>query len=403
MKKGIVAILLVLLMVLPFTAMAEGEVFSTVKVHFDAGEIPTVIEDDATLNLYDESGATLLDTKTISVKRGTRYYETTFNVPAYAIGTKFTLSLANENESLVFCGAEGSTHTLETFSYPDENGALINQTSFYMAYKPAFNKEAVIKVRGNDKTLYYHCLTDNEVYVTTDLLDVLGIKCTKNFEAEKPYFTLTSYKKGYSATFYLNDVYAVIGNEALNLDIPSFEINGSPFVPLSKVATYFACNYSLESEDEYTRVISLTASAYSENYQKEEYVNSRDITSRTDYLIWVSKSNFEVSLFKGSNKNWTLVKSVPCAIGAPNTPTVEGSFEYHQYQTRWTYSNYYCGPIMRFYRGYAIHSTLIKYNGVPYDNRVGVKISHGCVRLRPEDINWLSTVTPLYTRVLVTK
>ena len=403
MKKFIGAVLLILLLALSLSVMAEGEALTTVKVHFDAGEIPTVIEDAAIFNLYDENGANLLDTKTISIKRGTRYYEAEFTVPAYEIGTKFTLSLANENETLVFCDNEASTHTLETFSYPDENGALIYQTSFYMNYKPAFNKEAIIKVRGTDNTLYYHCLTDNEVYVTTDLLDVLGIKCTKYADAEKPYFTLTTYNKNYSAAFYMNDIYAVIGNEALNLDIPSFEINGYPFVPLSKVATYFACNYAVESEDEYSRVITLTASAYSENYQKEAYINGRDITSRTDYLIWVSKSDYEVNLFKGSKNNWTLVKSLPCAIGAPNTPTVEGLFEYHQYQPRWTYANYYCGPIMRFYRGYALHSTLIKYDGTPYDNRVGVKISHGCLRLRPEDIKWLSTVTPLYTRVLVTK
>ncbi len=403
MKKIIGAVLLVLIFALPFSVLAEGEAQTTVKVHFDAGEIPTAIEDDAVFNLYDESGANLLDTQSISVKRGTRYYEALFNVPAYEIGTKFTLSLIGENESLVFCETEGNTHTLETFSYPDENGVLKNQTSFYMEYKPEFNKEAIIKVKGSDKTLYYHCLTDSEVYVTSDLLDALGIKCTKNSDGEKPYFTLTTYNKNYSATFYLNDIYAVIGNEALNLDIPSFEINGYPFVPLSKVATYFACNYNVESEDEYSRVITLTSSAYSENYQKEAYVNGRDITSRTDYLIWVSKSDFEVNLFKGSKNNWTLVKTLPCAIGAPNTPTVEGLFEYHQYQPRWTYANYYCGPIMRFYKGYALHSTLIKYDGTPYDDRVGVKISHGCLRLRPEDIKWLASVTPMYTRVLVTK
>ena len=57
---------------------------------------------------------------------------------------------------------------------------------------------------------------------------------------------------------------------------------------------------------------------------------------------------------------------------------------------------------MRFYKGYALHSTLIRYNGTPYDNRVGVKISHGCVRIRPEGINWLVQNIPLYSRVLVT-
>ena len=57
---------------------------------------------------------------------------------------------------------------------------------------------------------------------------------------------------------------------------------------------------------------------------------------------------------------------------------------------------------MRFNGGYAIHSTLLYPNGTPKDNRVGVKISHGCIRLRPDDINWMFYYVPLKTTIHIT-
>ena len=57
---------------------------------------------------------------------------------------------------------------------------------------------------------------------------------------------------------------------------------------------------------------------------------------------------------------------------------------------------------MRFYNGYALHSTLYNYNGTLYDNRVGMKLSHGCIRLHPEDINYLVATVPFKTKIVIT-
>lgn len=134
----------------------------------------------------------------------------------------------------------------------------------------------------------------------------------------------------------------------------------------------------------------------------EDVVNGNRIWSDTDYLVWVSKSNFTVSVFLRDNGAWRCIKYFPCSIGAPNTPTVTGQFRYYQYQTRWQYSGYYVGPIMRFYGGYAIHSTLLNNNGTDRDGRTGKMISHGCVRVRPENMNWLTYYVPLGTKIYVT-
>ena len=69
----------------------------------------------------------------------------------------------------------------------------------------------------------------------------------------------------------------------------------------------------------------------------------------------------------------------------------------------WPYANYYCGPVMIFYGGYALHSTLLKYDGTPYNNSVGVKISLGCIRCQPRYINWMASTVPMYSKVYITE
>ena len=98
---------------------------------------------------------------------------------------------------------------------------------------------------------------------------------------------------------------------------------------------------------------------------------------------------------------WKLIHENPCAIGAPGTPTVTGSFEY-QYRTQWNYNGYYVGPCLVFYRGYALHSVLLRYNNTEYDGRTGVKISHGCVRMKKADIDLIASKIPVGTRIYIT-
>lgn len=134
----------------------------------------------------------------------------------------------------------------------------------------------------------------------------------------------------------------------------------------------------------------------------ENKVNSNRIWSDTDYLIWVSKKNYKVSIYLRENDEWDCIKVVPCSIGAPDSPTIIGQYKYHQYQNKWQYDGYYVGPIMRFYGGYAIHSTLVNNDGTDRDGRVGKMISHGCVRVRPDDIRWLTDYVPIGTKIYIT-
>lgn len=154
-------------------------------------------------------------------------------------------------------------------------------------------------------------------------------------------------------------------------------------------------------DDYYSLTIDMTGSQLVKNYLNSAPVNKWGITSSTNYLVWVSKSEYKVRLYEGSQYKWKLIREAPCAIGAPGTPTVTGSFEY-QYKTRWDYGTYYVGPCLVFYRGYALHSVLLYQNGTEYDGRTGVQISHGCIRLKKADIDFIANTIPLKTRIYIT-
>lgn len=399
--KIIAVLMMAAVFAFPASAEENAEIFNTVKVYFKQEDIPTIVENKVEFYLYDEAGANLLDKKEHLLKRGEKAFEIEFSVPDYVIGTKFKFAVSDGVKNTYHDGAYSKEHILETYSMPDENGIQQYYTSFYMDLSCYWNKEAIIKIPGNGKVTYYHCLTADEVYVTLDLLAELDIKYQPHFDAEKPYFILYT-DKDHSAYFYMNDIFASFGYQGENLSIPTFEISGMPYVPLSRVAAYFACNYSVVEENDKYREISLTKSAYSPKRAREEAVNVKNISSKTDYMIWVSKKDFEVNVFCGNKNAWNLVSTFPCSIGKVSTPTVEGQFEYYQYHSKWLYDKYYCGPVMRFYNGYAFHSYLIKYDGTPYDSRLGFQISAGCVRMHPDDIKWMTENIPLYTRILIT-
>jgi len=109
-----------------------------------------------------------------------------------------------------------------------------------------------------------------------------------------------------------------------------------------------------------------------------------------------------VRVYTGSKGRWEEVASFPCAIGAPGSPTITGSYEYQYRMDGWYYDGYYVGPCLVFHGNYALHSTLLRYNNTPYDDRTGVMISHGCIRLRKPDIDWIAARLPLKSRVYIT-
>ena len=196
---------------------------------------------------------------------------------------------------------------------------------------------------------------------------------------------------------------AMQNGETAELPVAPFLVGETVYAPMRFVSE--GLGFTVETKDN-GKILSVYADVpHRKTAAKsaEEYVNSAGLTSQTPYLIWVNKSQYTVYTFLRENGRWNLVYSCPCSIGTSATPTVTGTFKYFSREARWTYEKFYVGPIMRFYGGYAIHSTLLNYDGTDYNATVGKKLSHGCVRVRPDDINWLVCYVPLKTTVHVTE
>lgn len=133
---------------------------------------------------------------------------------------------------------------------------------------------------------------------------------------------------------------------------------------------------------------------------KEGFVDLCNYNSKTDYLIWVSRYTQKVMVFQGKQGAWKLIRTFPCSTGSNDTPTPQGIFEIFSRTQRWNFSYYYVNNVSIFNGGHAFHTILLDYGGGVYDGRVGIPLSHGCIRMLPEDCKYIYNL-PMNTRVVV--
>ena len=93
-----------------------------------------------------------------------------------------------------------------------------------------------------------------------------------------------------------------------------------------------------------------------------------------------------------------------CADGAPATPTVKGSFTVGIRGYYFDSANARCFYYTQFYGNYLFHSTLYYQYPTPshpMDSRLGMALSHGCVRLHVDNAKWIYDNIPYGTKVVV--
>jgi len=168
-------------------------------------------------------------------------------------------------------------------------------------------------------------------------------------------------------------------------------------------------------EDE--RVLALINSHYSGDYtqawaeahdytveEKERWIRLKGYDSSTDYLLWVSITHQRVNVFTREAGNWRLEKCFLAGTGAPGYGTPQGVWKItYKNAAGWTTSTYTVSPVVGFKGGgYAFHSRL-RYPGTQTisDPSIGFPVSHGCVRMFQEDIDWLFDTIPVETTVVV--
>lgn len=135
--------------------------------------------------------------------------------------------------------------------------------------------------------------------------------------------------------------------------------------------------------------------------QKSLFVNYKEYSSETPYLIWINLERQRVNVFLGSKGHWGLAKTIICSSGTNLTPTINGEFKYQRTQSRIRFDEFYVRNFMRFFDSFAIHSIPYKYDGTPYDSTLGTPSSHGCIRVSDDDLHWLAYYIPKKTTIIV--
>lgn len=124
-------------------------------------------------------------------------------------------------------------------------------------------------------------------------------------------------------------------------------------------------------------------------------------SSSTKYLIMVDRKACVVGIYYGSRGNWTQQYAWPCAPGKAATPTVGGEFNVGGKGYYFDSGNSRCYYYTQFKGNYLFHSVLYNKNGTLQDGRVGIPLSHGCVRLEIGNAKWIYDNIPSGTHVVV--
>ena len=120
--------------------------------------------------------------------------------------------------------------------------------------------------------------------------------------------------------------------------------------------------------------------------QAEMYQMAQAYNSNTNYLILVDRAACKVAVYAGRFGAWNNIKYWDCAPGKASTPTVSGTFTVQGKGYYFDSGSARCYWYTQFYGNYLFHSVLYsKYNGSLMDGRVGIPLSHGCVRLQIEN------------------
>lgn len=133
---------------------------------------------------------------------------------------------------------------------------------------------------------------------------------------------------------------------------------------------------------------------------KTDFVNKKGYSSKTNYLIWISKYTQRVNIYKGSKGKWKLIRTCRVATGTHINRSPEGVHKITYKEKGWYYSTTYVKNVVHWSGKNSFHSRIYKYNGKLSSPAIGRPASHGCIRMYMEDINYIYKNMPIGTTVV---
>ena len=132
------------------------------------------------------------------------------------------------------------------------------------------------------------------------------------------------------------------------------------------------------------------------------FVKENNIKSPTEYLIITSLDLKYTYIFKQSLNGWRLLYKWACTVGKPSTPTIKGIFNISGRKPSFGTNIYSVKYATRIIGGYYYHSVLYNSTGAYIiDGRLGLALSHGCIRLSTENAKWIYENIPNGTTVII--
>ncbi len=132
---------------------------------------------------------------------------------------------------------------------------------------------------------------------------------------------------------------------------------------------------------------------------KVAFINSKKISSKTKYLIWVSTDMQSLNVFTGSKGNWVLKKVFKCSTGMHDWQTPIGARSIVAkmpvcHSDKW-------GSNLQFFLSFG-GSGIHKWPGSGAGANLGKHpCSHSCIRLGYDNSKWCYKHIPVGTRLLV--
>lgn len=125
-------------------------------------------------------------------------------------------------------------------------------------------------------------------------------------------------------------------------------------------------------------------------YDMTKYVNDHKIKSPTSYLLTTDLKSKQTYVFENVKGTWKELYKWPSTIGAVATPTITGIFHINGRKPSFGTDRYQVKDATRIKNGYYYHSILYDPTGTKViDDRLNEALSHGCIRLAPENAKWI--------------
>ena len=237
----------------------------------------------------------------------------------------------------------------------------------------------------------------------------------KGFSIEKPYANLTGiYVRQDGDMLYSMAASCQTNDSQIKYRWMIYDVGAEQWQVVSGWSGSNATTWKPSKEGYYwihveARLSDGTESSYTMGYTVQRYpvdirmmmLQANNYSSSTPYIILVNRSTHKVGVFNGWQGNWNLRQYWDCADGKPSTPTVTGVFKVGSRGTYFDSGNARCHWWTQFYGDYLFHSVLYNKDGTIQDGRVGMALSHGCVRLQIQNAKWIYDNIPSGTTVVV--